>query len=365
MVTDRQVRILMESINKGASLKLSAAKSGMSEKRARKYRDSGKYPSQMKVEHTWRTRHDPFEEVWETEVKPLMETNPGLEGITILGYLQWKYPEVFCEGQLRTLQRRIKEWRATEGPAKEVYFCQDHHPGDLCESDFTHMDSLRITIGRQSFPHMLYHFVLTYSNWETGTICHSESFESLITGFQNALWELGGSPKRHRTDGLGAAYRHTDEAEKFTQRYKALLNYYGIAGEKIQPGKPHENGDAEQSHYRIKEAVDQALMLRGSRDFADEAEHERFLRKIFRQRNSGRMRRFGKEMELLRALPPRRMLDYKEEDVRVNSFSLIRVAQNSYSVNSRLIGEEGSCASLRRLPGGLVRTEAYRNTPSS
>lgn len=339
MVTDQQVRILMDSLNKGDSLKLSAAKSGMCEKTARKFRNSGKYPSQTRAEHTWRTRQDPFEDVWEKKVKPLLSDNPGLEGKTILGYLQREHPDKYKDSQLRTLQRRIKEWRATEGPAKEVFFAQNHYPGDLGASDFTHMTSLGITIGGRSFPHLLYHFVLTYSNWETGMICFSESFESLSAGLQNGLWELGGVPRRHRTDRLSAAVQKPDHPEEFTRRYQALLDHYNIKGEKIQPGKGNENGDVEQSHYRFKEAVDQALMLRGHRDFADEEEYTKFLREIFRQRNSGRQERFQEELKVLKALPRQRFLDYQEIQARVNSFSLIRAAHNSYSVDSRLIGE--------------------------
>jgi hypothetical protein len=311
----------------------------MCEKTARKYRNSGKMPSQLQAEHSWRTRQDPFKDVWDVMVKPLLKANPGLEGKTVFDYLQRECPGEFQEGQLRTLQRRIKEWRATEGPAKEVYFCQDHHPGDLCASDFTHMDSLGITIGGAPFPHMFYHFVLTYSNWETGTLCYAESFESLSAGFQNALCELGGVPRRHRTDGLRAAVQKPEHPDEFTRRYQGLLDHYAINGEKIQPGKANENGDVEQSHRRFKEAVDQTLMLRGSRDFASEADYVTFIRRLFRKRNSARTKRFLKEVDKLRVLPNKRLLDHTDIETRVNSFSLIRVAKNSYSVNSRLIGE--------------------------
>ena len=339
MVKDGEVRLLMDYLNKGKSLKLSAAKSEMSEKTARKYRDSGQFPSQMKVEHTWRTRQDPFEDVWDSTITRFVENNPGLEAKTILDYLQREYPSKYQDGQLRTLQRRLKSWRATEGPPKEVFFPQDHYPGDLCASDFTHMDSLNITIQGRSFPHMLYHFVLTYSKWETGMICFSETFESLGAGLQDALWELGGIPKRHRTDRLSAAVQKPDHPEEFTRRYQALLDHYRLQGEKIQAGKGNQNGDVEQSHYRFKEAVDQALMLRGSRDFASEEKYRKFLREIFRRRNSGRSERFQEELKILKALPQRRFLDYQELEARVNSFSLVRVAHNGYSVDSRLIGE--------------------------
>jgi hypothetical protein len=329
----------MKYLAKGKSLKLSSAKSGMCTRTGRKYRDGGRLPSEIGVEHNWRTRPDPFDEIWGLKIEPMLKDNPGLEGKTIFEHLMQENPGKYQEGQLRTLQRRLKVWRATEGPAKEVYFEQVHYPGELCASDFTHMDSLGVTIGGLAFPHMLYHFVLTYSNWETGTVCFSESLETLSEGIQNALCELGGAPKRHRTDRLSAAVQKPDSLEEFTQRYQALLDYYGIQGEKIQAGKGNENGDVEQSHYRIKEAVDQALMLRGSRNFSSEGEYGKFIRNLFRQRNSGRTERFQEELPKLRALPNRRLPDYHEIESRVNSFSLIRAAHNSYSVNSRLIGE--------------------------
>ncbi len=91
-------------------------------------------------------------------------------------------------------------------------------PGELCESDFTHLTELGITIGGEAFPHMLYHFVLTYSNWETGTICYSESFASLSEGLQKALWELGGVPLLHRTDRMTAAVNNLTEAGRFSEK---------------------------------------------------------------------------------------------------------------------------------------------------
>ena len=153
------------------------------------------------------------------------------------------------------------------GPPKEVFFPQEYEPGILCQSDFTRMGKLGITIQRQPFNHLLYHFVLPYSNWEAGTICFSESFEALSHGLQSALWQLGGVPQIHRTDRLSTAVNKTNNPEEFTHRYTALLQHYKLKGEKIQAGQAHENGDIEQSHFRFKRALDQSLMLRGSRDF--------------------------------------------------------------------------------------------------
>ena len=188
----------------GMTKSVAASKSGMDDKTARKYLELNKLPSECKKEHDWRTRKDTFKNVW-AEIKEMLETNSGIEAKTIFEYLQRKNSGEFEDGQLRTLQRRIKIWRATEGKGKEIYFPQKHVPGKLGASDFTRMKELGITIGGEKFEHMMYHFVLTYSNWETGTICFSETYESLSTGIQNALWELGGVPKEHRTDRLTAA----------------------------------------------------------------------------------------------------------------------------------------------------------------
>ena len=322
-------------------LSVAAAKSGMSENTARKYMRLGKLPSQCKQIRNWRTREDPFEQVWD-DVKLKLEVNGGLEAKTLFEWLQREYPGYFSDGQLRTLQRRIKQWRALEGPAKEVYFDQQHCPGQLCESDFTHMTGLGVTIEGIGFSHLIYHFVLTYSNWETGTICFSESFESLSTGLQNALWQLGGVPEVHRTDKLSSAVQKLDKpgVDEFTRRYRALLRHYGVEGQKIQTGKANENGDVEQRHHRLKRAVEQALLLRGSRDFASRSAYELFLSKLFSQLNAGRRMRFEEEIKLLGTLPAKRLDDYTPFKVRVGPSSTIRIKKNVYSVHSRLINEQ-------------------------
>jgi hypothetical protein len=133
----------------------------MDAKTARKYRRLGRLPSELPAQPRWRTQPDPFTEVWE-EVRRLLEINAGLEAKTIFEYLQRREPGRGQDGQLRTLQRRIKVWRATEGPAREVFFAQQHMPGRLGASDFTHMEELGVSIQGQSFPHLIYHFVCSY-----------------------------------------------------------------------------------------------------------------------------------------------------------------------------------------------------------
>lgn len=311
----------------------------MDPKTARKYLAVNRLPSELLKERQWRTREDPFSEVWE-QVRQQMEESPQLEAKTLFEWLQREHPGRFGDGQIRTLQRRIKVWRATEGPAQEVFFGQKHEPGKLCASDFTHMTELGITIQGQTLAHLVYHFVLTYSNWEAGTICYSESLESLTEGWQNATWELGAVPARHRTDSLSSAVNNMSNLEEFNRRYEAVMKYYGVKPEHTNPASGNENGDVEQSHHRFKKAVEQALMLRGSRDFGSVEEYARFLKDLMAQRNAGRRERLAEELKVMRELPARRMESAKRERVKVDSGSLIHVDRNAYSVNSRLIGEK-------------------------
>jgi hypothetical protein len=337
-VTDQQVRHLFRLGRQDRPKGQAAARAGLDEKTARKYRRLGKLPSEVRMEHTWRTWPDAFADVW-PRVEEQLALNPGLEAKTIFQALQRQYPGRFADGQLRTLQRRVKRWRAERGPAKEVFFAQVHHPGRLCASDFTHCDELGVTIAGRPFPHLVYHFVLTYSNWEAGTICFSESLESLSEGLQNALWELGGVPATHRTDRLTAAVQPGADPDVFKRRYQALLTHYGLAGQAINARAAHENGDCEQSHHRFKRALEQALLLRGSRDFASRDGYAAFVRQLFGQRNGGRQARLAEELPLLRPLPPSRLEACKRLRVRVETGSTIRVEGNIYSVSSRLIGE--------------------------
>ena len=325
--------------NENKSLVESACKAGMSEKTARKYLNTGKLPSELKTEHTWRTREDPFEADWPA-IKGLLEDNPKLQALTIFQYLQHQKPGTYQDGQLRTLQRRIKQWRATEGPPKDIVFPQEHHPGRLSQSDFTHMNGLGITIEHTPFDHLLYHFVLTKSNWETVSICFSESFESLSEGLQTALWELGGVPERHQTDCLTTAVNKEGNPEEFTKRYMALMGHYGIKPMRTNPGKGNENGDVEQSHYRFKDVVDQELMLRGSRNFNSREDYEQFLRKLLWRKNAGRKKALALETAKLQPLPNKKLDCFTTVVVRVSPRSTIHINRNTYSVNSRLIGEK-------------------------
>jgi hypothetical protein len=323
---------------KNKSQALAAAKAGISERSARRVDSATALPSQNPRRY-WRSRADPFVQVWDSQVVPLLKSAPKLMAITVLRKLQDDYPERFPDGMLRTLQRHIRQWRALEGPAKEVFFPQEHAPGHRGLSDFTAMGELRITIANAPFAHILYHFVLAFSRWEHVEVVEGgESFESLSKGLQNALWQAGGAPQEHRSDSLSAAFKNLAEEQDFTARYTALLDHYGMSGTRNNRGVSHENGSVESSHRYLKEAIEQALLLRGHRDFEDREAYEAFVREAVMRRNRRNAAAFRIEREQLQDLPARRTSDFVEEEARVTRCGTFTVRAILYSAPSRLIG---------------------------
>ncbi len=317
---------------------LAAAKAGMSPRSARRVEEDVTLPSQQPRRY-WRSRPDAFAGVWDSEVVPLLRGAPKLMAITLLRKLQDDHPERFPEGMLRTLQRHVRQWRALEGPPKEVFFPQEHTPGHRGLSDFTAMGELGITIASAPFAHILYHFVLAFSRWEHAEVVEGgESFEALSQGLQNALWQAGGAPQEHRSDSLSAAFKNLTEEEDFTARYTALLDHYGMAGTRNNRGVSHENGSVESSHRYLKEAIEQALLLRGHRDFEDRAAYEAFVRDAVMRRNRRNAAAFRIEREQLQELPVRRTTDFVEEEARVTRCGTFTVRAILYSAPSRLIG---------------------------
>jgi hypothetical protein len=339
MVKDAQVKGLFMSMSEGKPFYVAAQRADICENTARKYVQSQRFPSDLKRPHRWRTHPDAFSEVW-PRVEAILADEPHFEAKSAFEWLQREYPGRFSDNQLRTLQRRFRHWHATKGSAREVFFDQEHRPGLLGESDFTSMKELGITIAGVPFDHLLYHYVLTWSNWEHGTICFSESFESLSAGLQNALWRCGGVAAMHRTDRLSAAVNNLDEKRDFTVRYDAFLRHYSMAGQRTNPNSGNENGDAEQRHYRFKRAIEQALILRGSRDFSSRGDYERFLDQHFDRLNKGKEKRFEEERRHLKPIPARRLADYAEiRGVLVGKGSTITIRKKVYSVHSRLRDE--------------------------
>lgn len=339
MKSDAEVRLYMKERSKGRTQEQAAAKAGMSVRAARRYEQLRQFPSQLKQPRTHQTRPNPFADDWPWVVEQLAR-DPALQAKTLFGVLCERHPGRYAPMQLRTLQRHVANWRLEHGPEKEVIFPQVHRPGVAAQSDFTHMGDLGVTLGGVPFPHLLFHLVFVYSNVEAVRVCFSETFEALVEGLEACLWALGGVPRQHRTDHLGAAIRPLDAAgqAQARERYAAVMRHYGLEPTVNNAGVAHENGDVEQAHHRFKEAADQALRARGSRDFRDRAAYDHFLQELARRRNATRAARWAEERAALRPLPTLPLAPCREVRARVSRFSTIQVLRNTYSVPARLIG---------------------------
>lgn len=327
----------------GKTLVAAAAVAAMSERSARKWQ-AGQVPSQRKRARDWRTRPDPFVDVWECEVLPLLERDEKrvLEARTLLEELERRRPGQFSESHLRTLQRRMREWRALHGPEREVFFEQEHVPGREGAFDFTDCRELEVTIGGELFKHLLFEFVLSHSGWTWSCLAYSETFEALSEGLQGALWALGAAPEVVRSDNLSAATHELKltGGRALTARYRALVEHYGMKSTRIRPGQSHENGVVEQKHGRIKSLLAQALVIRGYKDFDSEAEYAIFVERVVAQSNRLREDKLRQDQQCLRALPAERLPVYTTVHPHVTRWSTVRVARRTYSVPSRLIGHD-------------------------
>jgi transposase len=324
----------MKEIQKG-TLRRAAVKAAVSEKTARKYIRLKKLPSSLKLNRSYRTRSNPFSLHWE-EIVRMLERSPELQAQTIMTYLLEKYPN-YKPGQIRTLQRYVKQWKAEHGLEKPVIFRQNVKPGVQSQSDWTHMTSLGITINGKPFDHLLFHFVLPYSGFETAMICQSESLDSLTRGFEQASLELGGIAIEHRTDNLTAATQKFGNSRIFTKRWLEFLSHYGVQPSRNNPGVSHENGSIEKSHHTFKNAVDQHLMLRQSRNFKTIEDYRDFLEKIKNKRNFIRREKIIEEQATLRELPEKQFNEVSMLKVRVSPSSTVNIFGVTYSVPSRLI----------------------------
>jgi hypothetical protein len=317
-----------------------SAKAGISIRSARRIERSGGLPSKQQARQ-WRTRSDPLARWWDTDVVPLLANAPTLNAITILEELQQRYPTEVSPALLRTLQRRLRQWRAERGGEREVYFAQEHPPGRLGLSDFTDATALGVVVEGQPLPHRLYQFALAFSGWRHAeVVLGGESFEALAAGLQNALWQLGGVPEEHRTDSLSAAFRNlnAEAANDLTQRYQGLCAHYGMRATRNNLGASHENGAIEARQGTLKDRLDQALLLRGSRSFVSLEQYRQFVAEVVVRLNGRIAKAFAVERAALRALPVRRTGDYEELQARVTKFGTFSLRGVLYSTPSRLIG---------------------------
>jgi hypothetical protein len=272
MKNDFEVKWSRSERRKGMPQKQAAARAGMSERPARKYEQAGALPSALKHPHDWQTRSNPFEEDWPWGGEPL-ERDPALQSTTLFALRCERHPDRYRPRQDRTLRRHLARWRALHGPEKDLLFEQVPTPGERAPSDFPPLDDLGVTMAGEPFPHLVYHFVLTYSHVEAASICFRETLEALAEGIEKARWQIGGVPQQHRSDHLSAAVPHLRQPEKeeWTLRYQARMAHEGMQPTWNHVSMAHEKGDVEQSHPRFKEAVEQALRVRSARDFASRA----------------------------------------------------------------------------------------------
>src|SRR5580693_6181898 len=337
-VTDHQMRLYMK-FRQTESPSVAAAKASISAATAYRFEHDHRFPSDHQ-QIRGRRRPDPLADFFESEIVPMLKAAPELRAVAIFEEMQRRHPALSA-GVRRTLERRIRSWRALHGADQEVIFRQVHEPGRMGLSDFTDMADLGVTIAGERLDHRLYHFRLVYSGFEHAhVILGGESYVALAEGLQNALWTLGGAPREHRSDSLSAAFRNLDKEarEDLTRRYDALCAHYGMDPTRNNRGVAHENGSIESAHGHLKKAVKDALLMRGVNDFEDLTSYRRFIDEIVSRKNATNGKRIEAERPTLQSLPGQRTCDYEETIVTITSSGGFTLRKVFYTVPSRLIG---------------------------
>lgn len=344
-VSDAQVRVLMEEMSKHGQIGRAAMKADMDRKTVRKYLSAGVLPSQLRVPRAWRTREDPFA-AHDEQITAWLTATPELQATTVLELLLQHAPGQYGPEHLRTLQRKIRRWRATHGPEREAFFTQRHRPGEAMQVDFTHATELGVTIAGQLFTHLLCVVVLPFSNWQWATVCLSESLLALRAGIQRALLQLGRAPEFVQTDNSTAATHSipssavgTSTKRPFNDEYVALCEHWGLKPRTTEVGAKEQNGDVEASHRALKNRLAQSLLVRGSKDFDSVESWQAFVDQVERGANKGRGERVAQEINAMRPVLATPLPEYVEHRVRVSDGSTVRVKNNAYSLPSRLIGQ--------------------------
>jgi hypothetical protein len=341
MITQQQYKRLMSEYEKTGKISVSAMKADMDRHTAGKYIEAGKCPAELQAKHTWRTRPDPLAEVW-PEVVRMLQDAPELEAKTLFEYFLAQPDRGLEESHLRTFFRRVRHWRATAGPEREVFFAQERKPGQLMQLDWTYARELAVTIEGQPLDHLFCQCVLPYSDWQWATRCISESFLSLVSGLQAAYAQLGKSTPVLCTDNSSAATHELEQGPGRERGYNAdyleLCTHYDLTPVTINVNCPHEHGDVESLNRHLKRRLEQHLILRGSRDFGSLEEYDQFVQGVLKAANAKRQKRLAEELAVMRPLPVGQLAEYREYEPVVSSQSLIRVNKHTYSVPSRLIG---------------------------
>lgn len=343
MISRQQYRKLMKEYEKSGKKGASSLKAGVDRRTGAKYIGGSPGPMEARPKRVWRTHQDAFAEVW-PGVERRLEGEPRLMAKTLWEELCREHEGRFRAGQRRSFERRVKQWKERHGGEVELYFRQDHLPGERLQIDWVDCRSLEVRVGGPQagvLSHKLVHVVLPYSNWEWARVCVSESFLSLKMGLQSALWELGAVPAVCQSDNSSTATHVLSRGSRrrdYNARYLGLLAHYGMRPGLIGIGEPHQNGDVESAHNHLVRSIDQALLLRGSREFETLEAYESFVGEILRGRNAGRQQRVVEELAVMKPLPSGRLPEYDEEEVRVSREAMVRVGKQAYSVPSRWAG---------------------------
>jgi hypothetical protein len=336
-INDHQMRLYMKS-RLTQTKPAAAAQAAISLKTAYRIEGDPRLPSQKSAPRG-RRRPDPLAAIFDSEIVPMLEAAPGLRAIAIFEEMQRRHPEL-PEGVRRTMERRIRQWRALKGEDRDVIFRQVQEPGRMGLSDFTEMGDLAVRISGEELDHRLYHFRLACSGFEhVHVILGGESYVALAEGLQNALWALGGAPREHRSDSLSAAFRNLDQEarEDLTRRYDALCTHYCMEPTRNNRGIAHENGGIESPHGHLKHAIRDALLMRGTVEFETLNAYRSFLDEIIGRKNARNRKRIDAERAVLQPLPDNRTADYEQELVYVSSSGGFVLRKVFYTVPSRLI----------------------------
>jgi len=336
-INDHQMRLYMKS-RLTENKPTAAAQAAISLKTAYRIERDPRLPSQKSAPRG-RRRPDPLLAIFDAEIVPMLQAAPGLRPIAIFEEMQRRHPQL-PEGVRRTMERRIRQWRALNGQDRDVIFRQVQEPGRMGLSDFTEMGDLDVRVGGEALDHRLYHFRLACSGFEhVHVILGGESYVALAEGLQNALWALGGAPREHRSDSLSAAFRNLDRdaREDLTRRYDALCTHYRMEPTRNSRGVAHENGAIESPHGHLKHAIRDALLMRGTAEFENLGIYRSFLDEIIGRKNARNRQRIDAERAVLQALPDNRTADYEQALVYVSSSGGFVLRKVFYTVPSRLI----------------------------
>ena len=339
-INNQQVRLFM-TLRMTQTQQTAAARSGISVASARRIERAPAPGTAAHEPRSYRTRVDPLAGIWDEEIVPLLQASPGLRPVTIYHELCRRLPDRVDHAIRRTIERRIREWRALHGAERPVIFPQLQVPGRMGLSDFTDANGLGVTICGVLLPHRLYHFAMAYSGFEhTEVVLGGESYVALASGLANALVSLGGSPLEHRSDSLSAAFRNlaVPDAEDITRRYAALVEHYGMVATRNNRGVAHENGAIESRNGHVKDRLEQALELRGHTDFQTLDDYRAFVARVVGDHNRRQHKMIEIERPLLRPLPSTQPVIWQEATVRVTSSSGFSLRQTFYTVPSKLIG---------------------------